>query len=162
MSEHDEKIVQLRSKHDEPPAQVALLHVELLRDHAAGYAATLHAFAELLTNGHTTSDSAPDPDSPALLALTLDGTVVGLIAYSVIEGDRALHVDVSWVHPHHRRKGLWSKMWLALIGPTLSMYHVDARRVYWVAHESNAPMRAALDKVGLKPAFVTYLAAWRS
>jgi len=133
--------------------EIKLFHYPILRKaELPAYEKAFLAFHEMLRKGHTTMADVPDPEQPVLVA-RIGGELVGLVAFT--QDEQVIYVDVAWVSPKHRRKGVWTTMWNGLIGEVAEWYGFN--RVYWSASSKNKPMLLALDSLKVKRDFITYV-----
>lgn len=69
---------------------------------------------ELLEHGFTDSIVMLGWDDQGIMA-TLDGTPIGVIAFSESTGDDTLWIKIGYVVPTYRRCGVYRQMWDALV-----------------------------------------------
>ncbi len=120
------------------------------------FALLAEGWNELVQDGYTPDGdgvSPVKPDNEVLYAISDDGDVVGVIAYTFTDENRAVEITLAYVEPSSRRRGVFKSLVARLRGVAR-----DARvdRIYMQSVVDNAPFQAVLRRLNRPVVSVVY------
>lgn len=102
------------------------------------------ANVDMMANGQADSVLVTTWDNLAFVAF-LDGKAIAVLSYSKAEWANSYLVNTGWVSPEHRRSGIYSQLWDALVK---KCQEDKILRIAGATAMHNAPMRALAAKQG--------------
>ena len=128
--------------------------VPRLADDGAAFAAALRAHAELYARGWTEVLALTGQEEAVVV---VNGPrladVTGLIVFEPCDDISAFWVQLSWVSPKARRRGIWRRMWNVLVEEAWARGILKIQSGH---HVDNEPMRRAMLSAGRRPKMILY------
>lgn len=110
------------------------------------------ATLELAENGYDGGTTPFSWNSSAIYA-ECDGKIVGVLAWKRIDWQKQLWIEVGYVLPDYRRRGIYRKMFERLVEKAKAL---SVRSIAGGVDPDNLAMRHVADSLGRKATSITY------
>lgn len=107
----------------------------------------------LLTNGYAHENVISWDDE--VVYLTVDGECVALITWRNTKWRKVANITIGYVAEAHRRKGYYRKLWEYMVSH-IKENDPEIVRIETGHHVNNEVSQTMQERLGRKPAFVTY------
>jgi RimJ/RimL family protein N-acetyltransferase len=114
-------------------------------NHTPAVALAQQGWAESIKDGLSEPIVALGWDQNAIVASIEDGTPVGVLVWAKQDWGKQIVVVFGYVLPEFRRKGVYDKLWLALVDKAKEL---KITRILGETHIDNQAMRAVAKKHG--------------
>ncbi|WP_322883131.1 GNAT family N-acetyltransferase [Sinorhizobium medicae] len=112
--------------------------------HSPAWRLVAHAMVDLGERGfHGPRPAWPSSKSPCMAAIDKDGKAIGLITYA---GETIWTIQLAYVSPEHRRKGIHTALFNALVDKAKKQG--DIFSIETVTHVNNMAAQAAFEAQG--------------
>lgn len=133
-----------------PVREIKILHFDGINQTAA-FAIALEGHLALIREGLSQPAQIVSWDDRAIVAMIGDEPA-GVMNWREVKHWREVSLDLGYVRPAYRRRGVYRAMWNALV---VKAAEVGARRIIASTHVDNAAMRATAAKLGRYEAAVS-------
>jgi GNAT superfamily N-acetyltransferase len=120
--------------------------------HEGIIAIAVEGWQELLNRGICDDNTLVGWNHKALVAEE-EGEILGILTYEAVDWTRSWSVVLGYVRPAHRRKGIYTALWEALVAKAR-----EEKRTYidGTTHRDNAEMQATMERLGRKLRYFGY------